>query len=209
MGSTILDRPSCRCFRKRSCCTIWTIWIPKWRRCGPTSSARLNSKDRGPAITHRWDVRCSIRVNLCRARKRPPRKTARKIPARSRPPQWRGNNPLPQRRRLTCSANRKHRSNIASIESAPEDRIVRLRLRTSPGSIRVLASTNFDIGGEDYAFSCAVLDVHFPVVYTRGLLEEARRYRIQLREPRHSSAVECCRRKCDEFSNRASRSSAT
>src|ERR1700692_3882134 len=118
--------------------------------------------------------------------------------ARSQPPSRRGSSPLPKHRRMTCSANRKHRANIASIESASE------------GSNRPVAFAHFACfdysfglnkfvsGGKDHAFSCAVFIVHFPDVYTRGLLEEASRHGIQLRQPRHGGAVECCRWKCDE-----------
>src|SRR5258706_3047900 len=200
MGSTISDRPSCRCFRKRSCCTILTIWIRRWRRCAPTSSARLCSTDRGPAITLRWDVRCSIPGNSCKARTSPPRKPVRKTPAHSQRPPQRRRPRLPKRPCLTCSANRKHRA----IESAPgkANRPIAFAhfawFDYSSGLNQLLISE------EDHAFSCDVGTVHLPVVFPRSVLQQASRYGLQLCQPEHGWVVERWRWKCDEFSSRAS-----
>ena len=101
-GQYEFGSPKLPMFPKRSCCIISTIWTPRWRRCAPTSSARLNSRDRGPAITRRWGARCSIPGNSCKARKRRLRKPVRNNPACRRPRQ--------PRQCLTCSANRKRRA---------------------------------------------------------------------------------------------------
>jgi hypothetical protein len=63
-----------------------------------------------------------------------------------------------------------------------------------------LATTNFDFGGKDHAFSRAFCIVHFAVVYTRGLLKKAIRYNLRCRQPERGCTLEHCRRERHGFS---------